>query len=77
MKGKRAIIINAKGGIYSSGPAQALEHQSTYLRGVLGFFGITDVEAIDVEGVGLSPDAARKRSSAAIPAPKHVAARAA
>jgi FMN-dependent NADH-azoreductase len=60
IKGKRAIIINAKGGIYSSGPAQALEHQSTYLRGVLGFLGITDVEAIDVEGVGLSPDAASK-----------------
>jgi FMN-dependent NADH-azoreductase len=60
VKGKRAIIINAKGGIYSSGPAQALEHQSTYLRGVLGFIGITDVEVIDVEGIGLGPDAAAK-----------------
>lgn len=59
-KGKRAIIINAKGGIYSSGPAQALEHQGTYLRGVLGFIGITDVETIDIEGVGLGPDAAQK-----------------
>lgn len=60
VKGKRAIVINAKGGVYSSGPAQALEHQSTYLRGVLGFLGITDVEVIDVEGVGLGPDAANK-----------------
>jgi FMN-dependent NADH-azoreductase len=60
VKGKRAIIINAKGGIYSSGPAQALEHQSTYLRGVLGFLGITDVESIDVEGVGYGPEAAQK-----------------
>lgn len=59
-KGKRAIIINARGGIYSSGPAQALEHQSSYLRGVLGFIGITDVETIDIEGVGLGPDAALK-----------------
>lgn len=60
VKGKRAIIINAKGGIYSSGPAQALEHQSTYLRGVLGFLGMTDVETIDIEGVGYGPEAAQK-----------------
>ena len=60
VKGKRAIIINAKGGIYSSGPAQVLEHQSTYLRGVLGFLGITDVESIDIEGVGYGPEAAQK-----------------
>lgn len=60
VKDKRAVIINARGGIYSSGPAQTLEHQSSYLRGVLGFLGITDVEAIDVEGVGLGPDAAAK-----------------
>jgi FMN-dependent NADH-azoreductase len=73
-KGKRAIIINAKGGIYSSGPAQALEHQSTYLRGVLGFFGITDVEAIDVEGVGLSPDAAAKAVERGHSCAKHVGA---
>jgi FMN-dependent NADH-azoreductase len=60
VKGKRAIVINAKGGIYSSGPAQALEHQSTYLRGFLGFIGITDVESIDIEGVGYGPEAAEK-----------------
>ena len=60
VKGKRVIIINAKGGIYSSGPAQALEHQSTYLRGVLGFLGMTDVESIDIEGVGYGPEAAQK-----------------
>jgi FMN-dependent NADH-azoreductase len=59
-KGKRAIIINARGGIYSSGPATALEHQGSYLRGVLGFIGITDVETIDIEGVGYGPDAALK-----------------
>ncbi len=59
-KGKRAIVVNARGGIYSSGPAQALEHQSSYLRGVLGFIGITDVETIEIEGVGLGPDVAQK-----------------
>jgi FMN-dependent NADH-azoreductase len=60
VKGKRAIVINAKGGIYSSGPAQALDHQSSYLRGFLGFIGIADVETIDIEGVGYGPDAAQK-----------------
>lgn len=60
VKGKRVIIVNAKGGIYSSGPAQALEHQSTYLRGVLGFLGMTDIESIDIEGVGYGPEATEK-----------------
>jgi FMN-dependent NADH-azoreductase len=65
-KGKRAILIDARGGIYSSGPAQAMNHQSTYLRTVLGFLGINDVEEIDVEGIGLGPDAAKKAIEAGL-----------
>lgn len=60
VKGKKAILIHSRGGVYSSGPAQALDHQGTYLRSVLGFIGITDVESVDVEGVAFGPDAAEK-----------------
>jgi FMN-dependent NADH-azoreductase len=59
-KGKRAFLVLARGGLYSTGPFQAFEHQGTYLKAVLGFIGITDVETIDVEGVAYGPDAARK-----------------
>jgi FMN-dependent NADH-azoreductase len=58
VKGKKVILINSRGGIYSSGPAQALDHQGTYLRSVLGFLGITDIASIDVEGVAYGLDAA-------------------
>jgi FMN-dependent NADH-azoreductase len=58
VKGKKVILIHSRGGIYSSGPAQAMDHQGTYLRSVLGFLGITDIESIDVEGVAYGLDAA-------------------
>ena len=58
VKGKKVILIQSRGGIYSSGPAQAMDHQGTYLRSVLGFLGITDIASIDVEGVAYGLDAA-------------------
>src|SRR5262249_20789612 len=46
VKGKKAYIVQASGGVYSEGPARATDFQDTYLRHVLGFVGITDVETI-------------------------------
>jgi FMN-dependent NADH-azoreductase len=54
-KGKRVIIALARGGIYSQGPAAALEHLETYLRGVFNFIGI-EPEFVVAEGLNLSPD---------------------
>jgi FMN-dependent NADH-azoreductase len=59
-KGKKVILIQSRGGIYSSGPAQTLDYQGSYLRSVLGFLGMTDIESIDVEGVAFGPEAAEK-----------------
>jgi FMN-dependent NADH-azoreductase len=57
LKGKRAFIASARGGIYSPGsPAAALEHHETYLTGVLGFLGIEDVTIVRAEGVAISPE---------------------
>jgi FMN-dependent NADH-azoreductase len=34
-----------------------MDHAVPYLRSVLGFLGMTDVEVIRIEGVGMGPDA--------------------
>lgn len=46
----------ARGSVYSSGPVAAYDHQEIYLRTALGFIGITDMEAVRVEGVAFGPD---------------------
>lgn len=56
--GKKAYIVLASGGIYSEGPAAPLDHATPYLRAVLAFIGITDVQTIRVEGVNRGPDGA-------------------
>lgn len=54
LKGKRAIVVLASGGVYSNGPAKSFDFTEPYLRTVLGFLGITDVDVVRVEGVGNS-----------------------
>lgn len=54
--GKKAYIVLASGGVYSSGPAAPSDHATPYLRAVLAFIGITDVQTIRVEGVNRGPD---------------------
>jgi FMN-dependent NADH-azoreductase len=45
--GKRCTIIIASGGTYDEGlPAAASDYESGYLRRILGFIGITDVEVV-------------------------------
>ena len=55
--GKKVYIVLAPGGIYSEGAAVQFDHAIPYLRGVLGFLGMTDVDVIRIEGVGMGPDA--------------------
>jgi FMN-dependent NADH-azoreductase len=62
---KKAYVVLASGGVYSSGAASALDHATTYLKTVLGFIGIADVEVIRVEGVAYGPDAAEQALSSA------------
>lgn len=51
--GKQVVIVSTRGGVYSEGPANAMDHQESYLRAVLGFVGITDVTVVRAEGVNL------------------------
>ena len=63
--GKKAYIVLASGGVYSEGPAAPLNHAVPYLKSVLGFIGITDVETVYIEGVAFGPEAAEKAIGAA------------
>jgi len=54
LKGKRVILVLASGGVYSDGPARPLDFQEPYLRAILGFIGLTDIEVVRVEGVAMS-----------------------
>src|SRR5947209_15238943 len=62
--GKQVIVVAARGGIYS-GAGNALDFQVPYLKGVLGFIGLTDVEVLEVEGTAYGPEAAEKAVAAA------------
>ena len=55
--GKRVIVIESRGGLYSEGPAQAVDFQEPYLRHLLGFMGITDVTFVRAEKIGYGPEA--------------------
>jgi len=55
--GKRAIVVESRGGLYSEGPAAAIDFQEPYLRHLLGFIGIKDVTFVHAEKIGYGPDA--------------------
>jgi FMN-dependent NADH-azoreductase len=64
--GKRVIVASSRGGFYGpQTPIAFLDHQENYLRGVFGFFGITDVTFIRAEGIALGPDQRAKAIEAA------------
>lgn len=52
--GKRVIVASSRGGFYGESPMAALDHQESYLRGVFGFFGVTDVTFVRAEGLAVS-----------------------
>ena len=50
-------MFTARGGVYSHGPAMGMDFHETYLRGVRGFLGLTDITFIHTEGLGKGEDA--------------------
>jgi FMN-dependent NADH-azoreductase len=55
--GKAALIVVARGGVYSSGPLANLDFQEPYLRTILGFIGVNP-EFVRVEGTAFGDVAA-------------------
>ena len=62
--GKQVIIVGARGGVYSEA-GKPLDFQIPYLKSVLGFLGMTDVEVLEVDGTAYGPEAAEKAVTAA------------
>jgi FMN-dependent NADH-azoreductase len=66
---KRVIIAVSRGGFYGAGtPAAALEHVESYLRGVFGFLGVTDIQIVIAEGLATGPDQREKALQGALQA---------
>jgi FMN-dependent NADH-azoreductase len=55
--GKRVIVIESRGGLYSEGPAAAVDFQEPYLRHLLGFIGLQDVSFVHAEKIGYGAEA--------------------
>ena len=55
LTGKRAVVLTARGGVYAG---TDLDHQSAYLRQVLNFIGIEQIDFIHAEGQNLGAEAA-------------------
>lgn len=63
---KKALHIQARGGVYSEGPAKEMEFGDRYLHAVLGFLGIPSVESVIAEGMAQMPDKAEEIKNKAI-----------
>ena len=57
LEGKRAIVIESRGGYYSDGATKALDSQEPHLKALLGFMGIKDLTFIRAEKLAFGPEA--------------------
>jgi FMN-dependent NADH-azoreductase len=57
LPGKKVYVGLARGGLYRDTPADS---QVPYLRNVLGFLGLEDIEFVYAEGLNMGPESARK-----------------
>ncbi len=53
VQGKQVYVLAARGGVYAGGE---LDVQSRYLKTVLGFIGMTDIEFVYAEGLAMGDE---------------------
>ena len=58
LKGKKAIVVASRAGLYSEGPAAAMDSQEPHLRTLLGFMGLDDSTFVRVEKLAFGPEQA-------------------
>jgi FMN-dependent NADH-azoreductase len=63
-EGKRVLVAVSRGSVYA--PGSPAEFAESYLKHVFGFIGISDVEFVRAEGLGLSPEHRAKSLSTAL-----------
>ena len=54
-KNKKAILVLASGGVFTEGPWRSWDFVESYLRQILGFIGIVDVQTVRAEGMNIPP----------------------
>jgi FMN-dependent NADH-azoreductase len=65
--GKKVIIASSRGGAYAQGtPMEAYDFQERYLRAILGFIGIGNIEFVRAEGLALGPEQRQSAVAAAL-----------
>jgi len=62
LQGKKIYVALARGGLYRDTPADT---QVPYLKTLLGFLGMTDIQFIYAEGLAMGPDAEKKALASA------------
>lgn len=55
---KKVALLNARGGIYSEGPAKSSEMAVNYVNAMLSFWGVTDITSVIIEGHNQFPNEA-------------------
>ncbi len=53
LENKKAVLLTSRGGSYGEGPAASYEMGERYLKTILGFFGVTDVQAVAAENMNV------------------------
>jgi FMN-dependent NADH-azoreductase len=57
---KKVALLNARGGVYSEGPAQSSEMSVNYVNTLLNFWGVEDTTTVIIEGHNQYPDRAEE-----------------
>jgi FMN-dependent NADH-azoreductase len=70
---KKALHIQARGGIYSEGPAAGMEMGHRYIGIIMQFFGVPSFDGLFVEGHNQYPDRAEEIKEKAIAQAKELA----
>src|ERR1044072_754 len=55
MIGKKAVVIESRGGFYSAGPAAAMDSQEAHIRTMVGLLGIAHVTILRAQNVAFGP----------------------
>ncbi|HEY7808870.1 MAG TPA: FMN-dependent NADH-azoreductase [Allosphingosinicella sp.] len=58
LKGKKAIVVESRAGLYSEGPSAPNDSQEPHLRTLLAFMGLDDVTFVRAEKLAFGPEAA-------------------
>ncbi|MFJ5565611.1 FMN-dependent NADH-azoreductase [Lysinibacillus xylanilyticus] len=73
MGDKKVVILNARGGYYSSPEARPMEMSVNYIKNVVGMFGMEIIEEVIIEGHNASQDKAQEIIANGLEAVKKVA----